>query len=343
MKNHSSSDNKSLGGGGLEMFRNRLKKNKKELSKWAKKNNISCYRIYDKDVPQVPVAIDDYEGDYVLQYFRGPYDMPNDSINSLEADRVMDERIQAIEEIIIEVLQIKPDNLFTKLREKKKGLSQYNKLSKTYQTKIVKEGLAKFKINLTDYLDVGLFLDHRPLREKVALLAQGKNILNLFSYTGAFTIHSGIAGASFTTSVDSSPVYIDWILDNLKLNQLSLDKNELVCSDIFDWMDGYRLKKDRMRYDLIVLDPPTFSNTKKKEKVFDLQLDHSKLINNLMKEFLNPDGILFFSTNFRKFKLSDALMEQFSCQEFSEQTVPNDFRDKKIHKSWQIEFKDKVI
>jgi len=126
----------SSGSGGLEMFRNRLKKNKKEISKWARKNNISCYRIYDKDVPQVPVAIDDYEGDFVLQYFRGPYD---------ESDIIMDSRIRSIEDIILEVFEIKPNKLFTKLREKKKGSSQYNKLSKSYTTKIVTEGFAKFK------------------------------------------------------------------------------------------------------------------------------------------------------------------------------------------------------
>ncbi|NCN09870.1 MAG: SAM-dependent methyltransferase [Leptospira sp.] len=323
----------SSGSGGLEMFRNRLKKNKKEISKWARKNNISCYRIYDKDVPQVPVAIDDYEGDFVLQYFRGPYD---------ESDIIMDSRIRSIEDIILEVFEIKPNKLFTKLREKKKGSSQYNKLSKSYTTKIVTEGFAKFKINLTDYLDVGLFLDHRPLREKVSLLAADKSILNLFSYTGAFTIQSCLAGAKFTTSVDSSPVYMDWTLENLKLNHLSLETNELVCSDIFDWIEAMKTKKKRNKYDIIILDPPTFSNNKKKEKIFDLQMEQTFLIDSLMKDFLDDDGILFFSTNFRKFKLSEEISTEYNCFEFSEQTVPYDFRDKKIHKTWQIEFKDKV-
>jgi 23S rRNA (cytosine1962-C5)-methyltransferase len=322
--------NITAGGGGLEMFHNRLVKNKKELGKFAKRNNLDCYRIYDKDVPQVPVAIDCYSGNYILQYFRGPYDLD---------DQIMDARIQSIEKVILEVLKIQPSQLYTKLRERKKGNSQYNKLSQDHRTIFVNEGKAKFKIILSDYLDVGLFLDHRHLREKIFKSTNNQSLLNLFCYTGAFSIQAALGGSISTTSVDVSPTYIDWAKENLDLNGLDTKQNKLICADIFDWIEDELQNKNHAKYDRIVLDPPTFSNHKKKENVFDLQRDHTYIIMILMENFLNKKGILYFSTNFRKFKLDENLEKHFQILDITKESIPNDFRDPKIHKCWQIQLR----
>ncbi|WCL49954.1 class I SAM-dependent methyltransferase [Leptospira sp. GIMC2001] len=316
----------SIGEGGLEMFRNRLTKNKKEISKWAIRNGIDCFRIYDKDVPQVPVAIDSYSGHIVLHYFRGPYD---------ETDEIMDERIGRILTIIKEVLNLS-NNVYVKLREKKKGKSQYEKLSQDHIDIIAKEDKAKFKINLSDYLDVGLFLDHRPLRMRVAEESKNLDVLNLFCYTGSFSVHSALNGSSSTTSIDLSNVYINWAEDNLRLNGLNLRDNVLIADDVLSWIRRESLNQHRKQYDLIVLDPPTFSNSKRTDEIFDLQKDHTELIKVLVQKFLTKSGILYFSTNFRKFKMDESILNQFEVLDISASTIPRDFRDQKIHYTWRI-------
>lgn len=327
---------KSDGEGGLEMFLNRLQKNKKELGRWARKNGIFAYRVYDRDVPQVPVAVDRYtseEGlDYlVLNYFRGPYDQSEDA-----SDRVMDARIGKIVDRIAGCYGIAPSEVYVKLREKKKGNSQYEKLSQNQDCVVVREGAARFLVNLSDYLDTGLFLDHRPLRLRIGEESRGKHILNLFCYTGSFSIHAGLGGAASTTSVDLSPTYIQWAGENARINGLDSKNHEWITADVLEWVfqEGYWKRK---KFDTILLDPPTFSNSKKMDQIWDLQAGYQDLITKLTKDYLAPQGVLYFSTNFRKFRMEEeGLGEGIACQDISESTIPRDFRDPKIHRCWRI-------
>lgn len=337
------------GEGGLEMFSNRLRKNKKELSKKARRNQITCFRIYDKDVPQVPVALDcysefngDYSGTnaecaedstlsrqdyYVLQYFRGPYDY------SEENDRAMDERIGKIRKIVRDVFDTTTERIFVKLREKKKGNSQYGKLSREEKNIVISEGSARLWVNLSDYLDTGIFLDHRPLRNHIAGNSRDKNVLNLFCYTGSFSVHAGLGGAHSTTSIDLSPHYLEWTRKNLFLNGLNLSRHRLIEADVVEWLRENR--SQGVKFDTIILDPPTFSNSKKFTGVWDLQRDYANLINLLLDGYLNSSGEIYFSCNFRKFKMdpSSILAE---VEDITEWSIPFDYRDKKIHRSWKI-------
>lgn len=309
------------------MFQNRLTKNKKELGKWAMRSGIEAYRIYDKDVPQVPVIVDKY-GDYlVLNYFRGPYDMDDPT------DKTMDRRIQEIAHIITMVFQIPDQYLFIKLREKKKGKSQYEKLAQTGKTIYIKESEGIFKINLSDYLDVGLFLDHRPLRRIVANQSAGKSLLNLFSYTGSFSVLAAKQSGT-TTNIDISPVYMEWTKANFLLNKLSLSSHEFFATDVLDWV--FDQNNRNTKYDIIVLDPPTFSNSKRSVDIFEVQKDHAKLIKTLMEIYLNPNGVLYFSNNFRKFVLDPNLTAIYNSQNITNKTFDKDIRDHRLHQVWEI-------
>ena len=304
-----------------QMLHNRLQKNHSHLQKWAKKNNISCYRVYDADLPEYAYAIDIYNDYAVLQEYAAPSSIP---VNKAE------KRSLEVMQVAPGALGLERDKLIVKKRKQQKGTEQYQKMSQTRHTMIVSEGLAKLKVNLYDYLDTGLFLDHRPLRMRFAQLKPGTRFLNCFCYTASASVHAALAGA-VTTNVDLSNTYLLWAEDNFRLNHLNLSQHQFIQYDCREWM-----KVSRDRFDVIFLDPPSFSNSKKMPDTLDIQRDHVSLVNSAMR-LLNPDGVLYFSTNFRQFKLDPVLEEKYSVVNISSQTIDLDFkRNHKIHHCFKI-------
>jgi 23S rRNA (guanine2445-N2)-methyltransferase / 23S rRNA (guanine2069-N7)-methyltransferase len=304
-----------------QMLANRLEKNYRHLSKWAQKNQISSYRVYDADLPEYAYAIDIYNDHVVLQEYAAPSSIPV---------HVAEKRSLEVMQVVPKALGFSVDKLVVKKRKQQKGSEQYQKMAQTRKTMIVTEGQANLKVNLYDYLDTGLFLDHRPLRLSFAKLKPGTRFLNCFCYTGTASVHAALAGA-LTTNVDLSNTYLLWAEDNFRLNHLNLSKHQFIQADCREW-----LRTSRDHFDVIFLDPPSFSNSKKMTDTLDIQRDHSLLVNAAMR-LLNPDGILYFSTNFRQFKLDPQLAEQYSVQDISTQTIDQDFkRNSKIHYCFKI-------
>ncbi|PKM05462.1 MAG: bifunctional 23S rRNA (guanine(2069)-N(7))-methyltransferase RlmK/23S rRNA (guanine(2445)-N(2))-methyltransferase RlmL [Gammaproteobacteria bacterium HGW-Gammaproteobacteria-6] len=305
-----------------QMFANRLKKNLKTLGKWARQNDISCYRVYDADMPEFAVAIDLYADWVHVQEYQAPESIPEDKARA---------RLQDVLAALPSVLGLPASHIVLKQRQRQSGTSQYQRMDRKGEFHTVTEGQVKLLVNLTDYLDTGLFLDHRPLRLKLAAEAKGKRFLNLFCYTASATVHAAVAGARSTTSVDLSKTYLDWARRNLSLNGLS-DLHKLVQADVMQW-----LAADTGEYDLIFIDPPTFSNSKRLDDVFDIQRDHLHLIEMAMAR-LTAGGVLYFSNNFRRFKLDPELSERYRITDISAQTLDRDFqRNTKIHRTWRIE------
>ncbi|EMY78374.1 S-adenosylmethionine-dependent methyltransferase domain protein [Leptospira weilii serovar Ranarum str. ICFT] len=310
------------------MFRNRITRMSKHWKKWARKRNIECFRIYDRDIPQVPVSVDLY----------GPYCQISAYKNDYEISDEERERENAeIGRIVSETLNLEPDCIFWKKREPKKGKEQYEKQSEQAELFEVGENGLRFYVNLSDYLDTGLFLDHRITRELVRKEAKGKKFLNLFSYTGSFTVYAVSGGATESLSVDLSNTYLAWAEENLKLNGFSLTKHRLLRADVTEWLYQERTNPNRKRYDLIVVDPPTFSNSKKMTNVFDIQKDHVEILNVLYREFALPGAVLYFSTNFRKFEFSEKSVLWENSKDITKTTLPDDFRNEKIHYCWRME------
>ncbi|WP_071871119.1 bifunctional 23S rRNA (guanine(2069)-N(7))-methyltransferase RlmK/23S rRNA (guanine(2445)-N(2))-methyltransferase RlmL [Atopomonas hussainii] len=306
---------------GAQMFANRLKKNQRTLGKWAKRENISCYRLYDADMPEYALAVDVYGEQIHVQEYAAPK-----SVDEAKAQQRLTDALTAIPP----TLGVNPNKVYMKRRERQSGKRQYEKQDSSGNFIEVQEGQARLLINLTDYLDTGLFLDHRPMRLRIAREAAGKQFLNLFCYTGTATVHAAVGGARNTTSVDLSGTYLDWARRNLALNGFS-DKHKLVQSDVVQF-----LEQDRGEYDLIFIDPPTFSNSKRMQGVFDVQRDHARLLELAMAR-LAKGGVLYFSNNFRKFQLDDALSQRYVVQDISAQTLDEDFkRNPKIHRAWRF-------
>ncbi len=304
-----------------EMLVNRLKKNYSHLNKWARKNAICCYRVYDADLPEYAFAIDIYNDYAVLQEYKAPA--------NIAAHKVEKRSLEVIQALPL-ALDIEPGKIVVKQRQQQKGSSQYQKLNQTQKTMIVQEGQAKFKVNLYDYLDTGLFLDHRLMRLRFADLKPGTRFLNCFCYTATASVHAAIAGA-LTTNVDLSKTYLSWAEDNFKLNELDLSRHQFVHYDCFEW-----LKICRDTFDVIFLDPPSFSNSKRMTQTLDIQRDHVPLIDAAMK-LLKPEGVLYFSTNFRQFKLSPLLEQRYQVKNITAQTIDVDFkRSKRIHQCYSI-------
>jgi 23S rRNA (guanine2445-N2)-methyltransferase / 23S rRNA (guanine2069-N7)-methyltransferase len=305
-----------------QMLLNRLEKNRSHLQKWAKKNDISCYRIYDADLPEYAYAIDIYNDYAVLQEYAAPSSIP-----VAKAEK----RSLEVMQVVPRALGIEPDKLVVKQRKQQKGTEQYQKMDKTRHSMTVIEGKAKLKVNLYDYLDTGLFLDHRPLRLRFAELKPGTRFLNCFCYTASASVQAAIAGA-FTTNVDLSNTYLQWAEDNFRLNHLDMGKHQFIQFDCREW-----LKITRDKFDVIFLDPPSFSNSKRMTDTLDIQRDHVSLINSAMR-LLNPDGVLYFSTNFRQFKMDAQLKNHCSIQDISSQTIDQDFkRNQKIHHCFKLQ------
>ena len=305
-------------------FANRLKKNTKSLKGWLKSNQIDCYRLYDADIPEYNVAIDIY-GDYlVIQEYAAPK-----TIDEQKAKK----RLQEVLYWAPKVLQVPTDKVILKTRAKQTGKNQYQRVDKSKQSITMNEHGALFKINLWDYLDTGLFLDHRKTRQIVAKKSKNKSLLNLFAYTGSVSVQAALHGASSITTVDMSNTYLNWAQDNFALNKLNGHKYQFIQADCLDW-----LKKNTTAFDIIFIDPPTFSNSKRMEDSFDVQRDHVDLITDALKS-LAPGGEIFFTNNKRNFKIDFDAMEALGikAQAMSDVTRDKDFaRNKHIHNSWSI-------
>ncbi|KTC84920.1 bifunctional 23S rRNA (guanine(2069)-N(7))-methyltransferase RlmK/23S rRNA (guanine(2445)-N(2))-methyltransferase RlmL [Legionella brunensis] len=306
---------------GAQMLANRLKKNHQHLQKWAKRNQISCYRIYDADLPEYAYAIDIYNEFAVLQEYTAPASIPA---------HLAEKRSLEVIQVVPDALGISPDRLVVKKRKQQKGRNQYEKMNETKHVMTVTEGQAKLKVNLYDYLDTGLFLDHRPLRMRFAELKSGTRFLNCFCYTATASVHAALAGA-LTTNVDLSKTYLKWAEDNFKLNHINLSRHQFIHYDCLEW-----LKLTRDRFDVIFLDPPSFSNSKRMQQTLDVQRDQIVLIDASMR-LLNPGGVLYFSTNFRQFKLLPTIQEKYQVKDISAETIDLDFkRNKRIHHCFMI-------
>ena len=309
---------------GGQMFANRLQKNLKTLGKWARREGIDCYRVYDADMPEYAMAIDLYHDWVHVQEYAAPK-----SIDPEKASARLYDALAAIPQ----ALNIDKSRVIIKRRERQSGTRQYERQSAQGQFTQVQEGGVQLLVNLTDYLDTGLFLDHRPMRLRIQKEAAGKRFLNLFCYTATASVHAAKGGARSTTSVDLSKTYLDWARRNLSLNGFS-DKNRLEQGDVMSW-----LQANRDEYDMIFIDPPTFSNSKRMEGVFDVQRDHVELLD-LAVARLAPGGVVYFSNNFRKFQLDANLAERYVVEDITPQTVDQDFaRNGKIHRAWKIQAK----
>lgn len=298
------------------MFRNRLQKVFRHLSRQAKRLSVSCYRVYDHDLPEFPCCIEFYGNHlYVAEYLRR-HSM-NDSDHELWLEKTL--------MLISEVLQVPNDKIFLKLRQRKAGrLGQYKKTGTELHEFIVEENGLKFIINLSDYLDTGLFLDHRITRQMVREESKNKNVLNLFAYTGSFSVYAAAGGANKVVTVDLSNTYLKWAERNLRLNLFSdTGKFQFERADVKKYLQN--LSADH--FDIVIMDPPTFSNSKKMEGFLDIQQDHAELIN-LCLQAMKKGGIIFFSTNFRKFVLDKEKILAASIKNITTATEPFDFEGK---------------
>ena len=308
-----------------ELLTNRLKKRWKHLWKWARKNNVSCFRIYDRDIPEIPLTIDIYDKYLHLNEYPGPKEL---------AAPDAPEWSTTMREITSRVLSIPPDRVFWKRREPQKGTTQYEKVASTGKRITVQEGGYTFLVNLIDYVDTGLFLDHRVTRSIVGSLCSGRRFLNLFSYTGSFTVYAAGGGARATTSVDTSNTYNEWAQENLRINGFAGSTHRFERQDVFRFLQAAWQKNER--YDCIVVDPPTFSNSKKMEGILDIQRDHPRLVHDAAR-LLTPAGLLFFSTNARSFRWKIEERTGISVREITSDTVPEDFRDHRPHRAWMLQ------
>lgn len=303
-------------------FHNRLIKNLKKLDNWRKKERVSCYRVYDRDLPDYNVSIDVYEGRLLVQEF----------VNVSVSKEKSEKKLQHILWILRSVFQIGRDRIFLKRRQRQRGKNQYQKTDDRGKFFRVSEGKCCFLVNFTSYLDTGLFLDHRRIRQHIGDIAQGKKLLNLFGYTGSVTVHAILGGAVSTTTVDLSPTYLEWARNNLLLNGIDPRNHRLIQGDCLPWM-----RQETEKYDIIFIDPPTFSNTKKKNRVFNVQNDHGTLIHRAL-ELLKPRGSVLFSTNYKGFSLDPSIFQRASVVEITSKTLSLDFyQKKKAHRCWHIE------
>jgi 23S rRNA (cytosine1962-C5)-methyltransferase len=294
------------------MFRNRLQKVYRHLSRQAKRLGVTCYRLYDHDLPEFPICVEIYEDKlYVAEYKRA---------HGMDESQ-HEEWIQQTLKIASEVTGTAEENIFLRLRQRKEGrLGQYQRLDKTRNEIIVNEGGLKFIVNLSDYLDTGLFLDHRTTRQMVKDESTGKNVLNLFSYTGSFSVYAASGNAASVTSVDLSKTYLEWSEKNMRLNGFEDGAYKFVHADVKQWLKTLQAAS----FDLIVMDPPTFSNSKRMDDFLDIQRDHVDLINDCL-HVLKPGGVLYFSTNARKFVLEKEKISASSVKDITRTTTPFDF------------------
>jgi 23S rRNA (cytosine1962-C5)-methyltransferase len=302
------------------LLKNRIRKNYRHLRKWGNRTKTNCFRIYDRDIKEYPLAIDYYDGRFCVHYFT----------SSRENDEPRQDLYEEAMAAIGSLFHKSHELIYWRTRIKREKTEQYEKAREINQFFSVLEYGLKFRVNLTDYLDTGLFLDHRETRRLVAAMAPGKRLLNLFAYTCSFSVHAAAAGALSTKSVDLSKTYTEWGRENFLLNSLSLKNNVIVREDCLKF-----LEIERNIYDLIVIDPPTISRSKKMDQMFDIQKDYPFLISKALT-LLSPDGTLIFSTNSRDFHFDENLFEKCKIIDISKKTIPLDFHNQKIHRCWKI-------
>ncbi|MDY0668763.1 bifunctional 23S rRNA (guanine(2069)-N(7))-methyltransferase RlmK/23S rRNA (guanine(2445)-N(2))-methyltransferase RlmL [Pasteurella multocida] len=308
-------------------FANRLQKNSKKIEKWARQQGINAYRLYDADLPEYNLAVDRYDDHIVVQEYAAPKNIDENKARQRLLDAVT---------ATLQVTGVETNKLILKVRQKQKGTNQYEKLANKGDYFYVNEYGTKLWVNLTDYLDTGLFLDHRLTRKMLGEMAKGKDVLNLFAYTGSATVHMALGGAKSTTTVDMSNTYLNWAEQNLLLNELEGKQHKLIQADCLQWL----ARCDR-QFDLIFVDPPTFSNSKRMEDSWDVQRDHIKLMTQL-KRILRPNGTIVFSNNKRGFKMDVEGLETLglSAVDITAKTLPLDFeRNKQIHNCWVVRLK----
>ena len=313
----------ATGARAAEMLTGRLVRNRRHLGRWAKREGIGCWRVYDRDIPDVPVTIDDYEGRLVIA------DARNARVDE-ELDRGwLDEVVAAATSVLgAGEVHVKERR---RMADRRASGAQYQRLDESGAWHEVGEGGHRFLVNLGDYLDTGLFLDHRQTRALVAAEARGRRFLNLFSYTGAFTVHAAAAGAASSVSVDMSNTYLDWAADNLARNRLDADRHVLERADVLAWLAAYR----GPRFDLIVVDPPTFSNSKKMAASFDVLRDQVALLTAVAR-VATAGAVIWFSTNNRQFRLDPRAAGARVAVELTARTVPPDFAHSRPHQAWRF-------
>ena len=312
-----------------EQLANRLRRVHRHLRKWARRTGVTCFRLYEKDIPDQPLIVDWYDGDAVVWAF-------DRTRNETPAQE--EAWLEAVLAAVQAGLDLPRDRIVAKRRfrqkDRQEGDGQYHRVDTRGTEKVVTEHGLKFVVNLWDYLDTGLFLDHRPTRQRVRGEAAGKDVLNLFAYTGAFSVHAAAGGAATTTTVDLSHTYLDWAGRNLALNGFTVgDHHRLVRADCLRWLA--EASRQERRFDLVICDPPTFSNSSSMEKSFAVDKDQVWLLR-CIRTLLKPDGICYFSTNFRGFRLADDAWPGAVSEDISEASIPEDFRNRKIHRCWRL-------
>jgi len=309
-----------------QLFQNRLSKRAKHLRRWPTKRGVTCFRIYERDIPEIPLVVDRYEDHLHIT----EYERPHERDLARHAAWLELKRKTAAETLDVPLV-----NTHLKKRRRDSDSRQYEKIDSMGRRVTVGEGGLKFLINLTDYVDTGLFLDHRVTRSMVRDEAKGKDFLNLFAYTGSFSVYAAAGGASSTTTVDLSKNYLQWAKDNLEVNGLTSVMNRFLAEDTLEFLDTAGDDK-RQRFDLAIVDPPTFSNSKKTEEDWEVQSRHVELLSKV-HAVMRMKGVVYFSTNFRRFKLDEEeLNDLFEIREISKQTVPEDFRNRRIHRCWRL-------
>ncbi|MGY0561359.1 bifunctional 23S rRNA (guanine(2069)-N(7))-methyltransferase RlmK/23S rRNA (guanine(2445)-N(2))-methyltransferase RlmL [Luteimonas sp. A277] len=317
-------------GEGAQMVANRLRKNLRGLKTWRAREGVGCFRIYDADLPEYAAAIDVYtEADAPdrhwlhVQEYAPPATIPEQTARRRLGDLLAAAR---------EVFELPQERIAVKTRTRGKGGSKYGRMDARGDYIVVNEGPARLRVNLFDYLDTGLFLDHRPLRARIGAEAQGKRFLNLFCYTGVATVQAAMGGAAQTTSVDLSATYLQWLVDNLGENGIGGSDHRMVQADALAWLEA-----ERGQYELIFCDPPTFSNSARASD-FDIQREHVRLLQAAVAR-LTPGGVLYFSNNFRRFRLDEEAVGEFAqCEEITPTTIPTDFsRNQRIHRAWRLQ------
>jgi 23S rRNA (guanine2445-N2)-methyltransferase / 23S rRNA (guanine2069-N7)-methyltransferase len=303
-----------------------LTRRARHMRRWPERQGITCYRLYDNNVPGVRLAIDRYEDHLHI----GEYE-PRDGRSPGAHAAWLDLMIAATSR----ALDVHPSKIHVKRRDRQRADAQHEKLDDQGargRRFTVSEGGHRFIVNLTDYIDTGLFLDHRQTRAMVAAEAEGKRVLNLFAYTGSFTVYAAAAGARSTTSVDWSNTYLDWAHDNLALNDLDAPEHTLVRKDVLAFLEGHLRAP---AYDLAVVDPPTFSNSKRTDEIWDVQRDHARLLSALAP-LMTPGAAVYFSTNARRFTLDEPALDAYSIREITRRTTPPDFADSRAHRCWRL-------
>jgi len=301
---------------------NRLRRTETHLARWRRRESISCYRVYDCDIPEIPLAIDRYEDMLHIAEYR-TFTPPDEDRHIV--------RMEQLCRAAAAVLALPEDNIFFKVRQRQRGKQQYTRVAETGHRMTVHEGGLSFLVNLADYLDTGLFLDHRPTRALVRNLADGRRVCNLFAYTGSFSVYALAGGAESVTTVDLSNTYLDWVEENHLLNFPDASRHRLIRADVLE----YAASLAPSSFDLIIADPPTFSVSKAMQTSFDVQRDHVWLLRHLVRA-LSTDGVLVFSNNRTDFTLDDEVSSFARVENITRETIPRDFRNQKIHHCWLL-------